>query len=278
MPKEKKATRTQLCKNRKGNSLKLSKSFLCTKHNKYICIYKNVRATRQQLATLYMTREELLPTLTKLTNVFFRIEAGYEWGHGMTKDALQLFYKEITALFTQNGWTIQEDKIGCPSAVKGEEKLYLHPMDFSGNLSKESIHQVEHFLQEGKTYKLRCIDTYQTVYSISTDDYVKYLKENTEDIRKKILIAFTTDSPHQYKRDVESAISWSVEPYCFCRPGAEYSIDKPCSAAFHFACNIFKQLVQEGFILERKSRTGEKSYRRKNMTKNTDYNQIVMFQ
>lgn len=103
-----------------------------------------------KISKTLMTKEELLSTLTKLTNVILRIEAGYEWGYGMDKVAQQLFYTEIIAIFNQNGWIIQKDKIACPSTIKGEEKRYLHPIDFTGSLSEENILQVKNFLQEEK--------------------------------------------------------------------------------------------------------------------------------
>ena len=58
-------------------------------------------------------------------HVYFRLNAGYKWGEGMSPDKTDKFFDEITKLFLKSGWTVKEvrrDYGNIPRVVLAEWK------------------------------------------------------------------------------------------------------------------------------------------------------------
>ena len=65
-------------------------------------------------------------------DTYFRIESGYEWGRGMSKEKTEAFFSEIKKLFSQNGFAIEERKHG-----RGYIRVYKSILKFSAGFSGE---------------------------------------------------------------------------------------------------------------------------------------------
>ena len=110
-------------------------------------------------------------------DTYFRIESGYEWGYGMSKEKTEAFFAEIKSLFSQNGFTIEERKNGCPDVVMDKTRLYCHPQDLSGPVRKELIERIEKILAQGTTFQYLRTDTYGEILDLTEEEELAYYHE-----------------------------------------------------------------------------------------------------
>lgn len=123
-------------------------------------------------------------------NVYFRIRSPYihdkGWPSGSTKAAFQ---EEIRSLLQSDGWTIQPATIGgaCDSAVKGEQDLYLHPMNFSGVILEDEIPHLEQLFVQAKSFCCCHTDHYEEYLDLSDEAYRSLLESKRAEITAEIL-------------------------------------------------------------------------------------------
>lgn len=124
-------------------------------------------------------------------NVHFRIETnGYDYPNFIFKSKdREHFTAEITKIFTDLGWECKEKDYNGRSStwMKGNSHLYLHPQDFSGEILKNEVKIVAEALTGNKTFCLRWVDLYETVYDLSNEEYEKMLSIKNNEIRSTIL-------------------------------------------------------------------------------------------
>lgn len=121
-----------------------------------------------------------------LKKVFFRLNSPYVWGEGMSESSYEVFKKEALDILKKLDFHIAQDgsnSFSCPEGVKGEENLYMHPMDFSGILSEENYLKAKKIIEfaalESSIFSIRTIDVYEI-----EDHHVKYIKSNLEKSEK----------------------------------------------------------------------------------------------
>lgn len=122
--------------------------------------------------------------------VYFRIESDYKWNVGYSSDAKkQQFRDESSALFRSAGWEIESDARDCIShtAVKGLQKLYLHPMNFSGVIDEEEVPHIEALIATARSFHCRATDRYEEFFDMSDDAYLAYLESKRTEITAAIL-------------------------------------------------------------------------------------------
>lgn len=132
--------------------------------------------------------------------VRFSLEAGYVWGQGMSNDQYQRFEAEIVGLFVDNGWKVEERKMAssCPTVTRGKNRLYLHPMDASGELEVGKIDSVKELLQGGKTFRLTGVHINEVLVDMSDEEYTAKLIEQKDAIKADLLGALKTKRKNQY--------------------------------------------------------------------------------
>lgn len=123
---------------------------------------------------------------TDLKKVFFRLNSPYEWGKGMSSELFEIFNKEALDIIKKIGFNIANDgssSFSCPEGVKGEENLYMHPMDFSGILSNESFLKAKEIIEcaekESSIFSVRSIDIFDL-----EEHHQKYIESNLEKQKK----------------------------------------------------------------------------------------------
>jgi hypothetical protein len=148
-------------------------------------------------------------------NVHFRLDSGYEWGKGMDQEQSEKFHKEINTLFKEAGWEIKNPKFSssCPEAVKEKNRLYLHPMDASGEVQEDLIPEVENILSKGTTFKFKNTDIYETLLDMSDDEYQQYLESKRSYIEADILALFKTKRKNLFVTNTSAVIQKVKEKY-----------------------------------------------------------------
>lgn len=121
-----------------------------------------------------------------LIKVYFRLNSPYEWGKGMSSELFETFNKEALNIIKNIGFNISNDgssSFSCPEGIKGEENLYMHPMDFSGILSEESFMKAKQVIEmaqlESSIFSIRTIDVYEL-----EERHQKYIESNLEKQKK----------------------------------------------------------------------------------------------
>ena len=135
-------------------------------------------------------------------NVYFRIEAkSYQYpSFSFTEEENLAFYNEVKSALQPLGWEIKDnlDKWYCGYITKGKQTLYLHPQNFSGEILKNEVKQIAEALEKHKTFYLRWVDLYDTVYDITDDEYEKFLTTKDNEIRKFLFENCQTKRVNQF--------------------------------------------------------------------------------
>ncbi len=140
----------------------------------------------------------------KYRKVYFRIDSKYVYGNGWAgnDEAANAFRDETRKLFQEGGWTIQpgrESSGVCDTAIKGQQDLYLHPMNFSGVVSEDEILKVEALLAQATTFRRNGTDRYEEYLDLSDEDYLALLESKKEEIIAVILERYKTKRRNLYK-------------------------------------------------------------------------------
>ena len=136
------------------------------------------------------------------SNVYFRINTpSYDIVNGgWESDERKTVSKEIDKLFTNLGW--KRDKPGfngvCATYIKGKSHLYMHPQDYSGEVLKNEIKSIAEAIEKAKTFSLRWVELYDTVYDITDEEYEEYLKSKEKEIRKSLFETCVTTRKTKY--------------------------------------------------------------------------------
>lgn len=191
-------------------------------------------------------------------SIHFRLESGYKWGEGMEEDRTNDFYDDITNLFKNGGWTIKEKRSSssCPVVTKDKNRLYLHPMDASGELQEDLISEVEEILSKGKTFTHYNTDIYEILHDMSDEEYQIYLEENRNNIESDILNAFKTKRKNLYIVQSHAVIDNIKEKYRIQRI-QEHICRSSNNIEWQYVADIFLKLINDNKIIVAKTKSGE---------------------
>lgn len=135
-------------------------------------------------------------------NVYFRIEAkSYQYPSFSFSEEDNLdFYNEMRTALKPLGWAMKDksDRWYCGYITKGKQTLYLHPQNFSGEILKNEVKQIAEALEKHKTFFLRWVDLYDTVYDITDDEYEKFLTTKDNEIRRLLFENCKTKRVNQF--------------------------------------------------------------------------------
>ena len=151
------------------------------------------------------------------------------------------FYAEVLEVFKGIGW----DSSSQTDAHHEKASVYIHPQEISGIVHKNDIKVIAEALENSKTFSIRWVDIYQTVYNISDEEYAEHLKSKTE-----FVVDFLKHCPTKRKwqfwseRDVAEDICGKIK---LCRIGND--VYKPDQQTMDFIAGIIEQVEKEGYIV-----------------------------
>jgi hypothetical protein len=190
-------------------------------------------------------------------DIHFRLESGYKWGEGMEQNQSESFHEEIDRLFTEAGWEIKEKKFSssCSEAWKCKSRLYLHPMDASGEVAVDLIPEVEQILSKGTTFKHYHTDDYREVFDMSDEEYVKYLDDNKENIRQDLINGFRTKRSNLYITYTFSVIEKIKEKYHIGRLRNHIGRSSD-DIEWRYTESVFKELIESNVFVIAETKHG----------------------
>jgi len=188
--------------------------------------------------------------------VYFRIRSKYAYGSGWADDAeaANAFREESRRLFQEGGWTIQPGKADrgeCDTAVKGQQDLYLHPMNFSGVVSEDEIPEIEAMLERASTFRCDGTDRYEKYLDLSDEEYWALLKSRKDEIVAAILERYKTKRRNLYKVG-EAAMGIA----------AQFTVHRLCDKeGNHNKANLYvgqliDELIADGRLLTARTKRG----------------------
>lgn len=84
------------------------------------------------------------------------------------------------------------------TVVLGKNRLYLHPMEVSGELDATLVKFVEAILGQGKTFKPTGTRVIGKLVALSDEDYVAQLEAKRKEIEDALLVACKTKRKNQF--------------------------------------------------------------------------------
>lgn len=181
-------------------------------------------------------------------NVHFRIDThkfSDMYGHFDNDNNREEFTKEKVAVFESLGWEIESPQY-CMTITKGKSELYLHPHDFSGIMLKREIKEVAEAIAKAKTFTIRWVDVYKTVYDMSDSDYSSYLKTKRNETRKLLFNMCKTSRRNKYCYRYEATRKIAVMiqlPRIGCR-----SVYDPNPMALEYVNSVIDEMESEGYL------------------------------
>ena len=185
-------------------------------------------------------------------NVYFRIECSAfdcMYGSFKTEEGRAEFEKEKQKVFESIGWKVDKpDNRGyCMEVSKGKQNLYLHPQNFSGEVLKREVKQIAEALADNKTFTVRWVDLYDTVYDVTDEEYEEMLKLQRDKTRELIFknCATTRRNKFFYKDGVAYDIGKVIMlPRIGCT-----SCYQPTKRDMDFVSRVINEMVTEGYLV-----------------------------
>lgn len=183
-------------------------------------------------------------------NVYFRIEcSAYDGLKGFTnKHEEAKFNNEKMQVFQKLGWFIdKQDFNGCCMEVSnGKANLYLHPQEFSGIVKKKDVKTIAEALESNETFSIRWVDLYETVYTMTDDEYESYLWSKEDDIKKLLYNVCRTKRTNKYKYHAQ-IVQYVAEQVHLPRIGCKsvYEVDL---LAENVISTIISKMLIEGYL------------------------------
>ena len=154
---------------------------------------------------LFAQAEALRETLRKevklsaLYSVAIDICSAYKWGCGWSEDDRARFKSDVYPRFRKAGYEVvssgEEDV--CDSLKKEGSALdiYMHPMTFSGNATKEEAEDIIRILGTCKTCSVLRV-TYKEHYDITDAEYLEFIHRHKKELMDLLRALINTDNQH----------------------------------------------------------------------------------
>lgn len=186
--------------------------------------------------------------------VYFRIDSKYAYGEGWANDEeAAAFHDEVRRLFQSAGWAIQTSTIssGCDTAIKGQQDLYLHPMNFSGVILEEEIPGIESLLAQATTFRCRGTDCYEKYLELSDEDYWTLLETRKDEIIAAILERYRTKRRNLYKvGEAAAGIAQRFTVHRLCDKEGKRN------KANLYVSRLIEELIADGRLITSKTKDG----------------------
>lgn len=133
--------------------------------------------------------------------VYFRIEAGYHGGEGMSREQTEAFFIECEKILESLGFSVEPPKFSgdCPTGTRGAESLYCHPQELSGYIIREKVAEIESVLSSAKTFRHYHTDLYGEALNYTENEFRAALAECRPKLERDILAACVTKRKNLFK-------------------------------------------------------------------------------
>ena len=119
-------------------------------------------------------------------STYFRIRSRYQFDSGWPDEgAERAFREESRALFQSAGWELhpaRADSGSSDTVTKGQQELYLHPMNFSGVIRSDEIPRLQALLAGAQTFQCQGVDCYERYWDLTDAANLERLEAQLEDI------------------------------------------------------------------------------------------------
>lgn len=185
--------------------------------------------------------------------VYFRIRSRYQFDSGWPAEAdAAKFHEESRSLFQSAGWDLQPGGDSTSDTViKGQQELYLHPMNFSGIIEMDEIPAIQELLKDAKSFRCYGFDCYERYWELTDKEYLAQLETKREEITHEILERCRTKRKNLY---ITGPVALNV--------AQKFSVHRLCdkegkhNLANRFVGELMEQLVQDGLLVTTKTRNG----------------------
>ena len=184
-------------------------------------------------------------------STYFRIRSRYQFDSGWPDEgAERAFREESRALFQSAGWELhpaRADSGSSDTVTKGQQELYLHPMNFSGVIQTDEIPRLQALLEGAHTFQCQGVDSYERYWDFTDAAYLERLEAQREEIIEAILERYQT------KRKTGPAERSIVK---------QFSVHRLCdkdgknNLANRYVGELVEQLIQEGQLVTAETRNG----------------------
>lgn len=175
---------------------------------------------------------------------YLRIRSGYsfDWQSDAERDA---FKAESRQIFLELGWTLQAGYNGvCDTVTKGNQELYLHPLNFSGIMDEDKIEALREQLTKAQTFKCYHCDCYEEYLDMSDEEYRAALESKREEITDYILEQYKTKRTNLYiTSPVALHVAQHFEILRLCDK------DRQNNVANRYISELIEHLVQNGQLI-----------------------------
>lgn len=185
--------------------------------------------------------------------VYFRIRSRYQFDSGWPAETdAAKFHEESRSLFQSAGWDLQPGGDSTSDTViKGQQELYLHPMNFSGIIEMDEIPAIQELLKDAKSFRCHGFDCYERYWELTDKEYLAQLETKREEITHEILERCRTKRKNLY---ITGPVALNV--------AQKFSVHRLCdkegkhNLANRFVGELMEQLVQDGLLVTTKTRNG----------------------
>ena len=199
-------------------------------------------------------------------NVHFRIEPFYQYPfNNYTEDQKREFYAEVREIFENIGWSMKDCTLYCREVCYEKQVLDIHPQDFTGEILKNNVSKIAEALNNAKTFTLQWVDTYQTVYDMTDEDYEKYLSSRDEEIKIELFEQCKTKRTNKYYPIFRIARLLS-DKFRLTRIGLNDGRNYGSGQTIEHIIKIADKMVTNQYLIEALGQNGEKLIRSVNKT------------
>lgn len=175
---------------------------------------------------------------------YLRIRSGY--CSGWQNDAEQEAFKaESRQIFQDLGWTLHAGNNGvCDTVMKGNQELYLHPLNFSGIMDEDNIEALREHLTKAQTFKCYHCDCYEEYLDMSHEKYRATLEPKRGEITDYILEQYKTKRTNLYvTSSVALRVAQHFEILRLCDKNRQNNV------ANRYVSELIEQLVLDGQLI-----------------------------
>lgn len=183
--------------------------------------------------------------------VYFRIHSSYRYDSGWPDKGVEhAFRDETRTLFQSAGWELhpaREDSSSSDIVTKGQQDLYLHPMNFSGVIQTDEIPRLQALLEGAHTFQCQGVDCYERYWDFTDAAYLERLEAQREEIIEAILERYQTK---RKTGPAERSIVKQFSAHRLCDKDGKNNL------ANRYVGELVEQLIQEGQLVTAETRNG----------------------
>lgn len=188
-------------------------------------------------------------------STYFRIRSQYQFDSGWPDEgAERAFREESRALFQSAGWELhpaRADSSSSDTVTKGQQELYLHPMNFSGVIRSDEIPRLQALLAGAQTFQCQGVDCYERYWDLTDAAYLERLEAQREEIIEAILERYQTKRKNLYVTGpAERSIVKQFSVHRLCDKDGKNNL------ANRYVGELVEQLIQEGQLVTAETKNG----------------------